>query len=255
MDIAAWRREDPELTRAVTQIHEPGALPVDAGIPARHAYGELLPGDVRARLLEKAGRCLTWWAGPDAEGRPYAVVVGDRGLCRVGQVQQGEPAEYRGQRARVEPGSLRSRTFDGRSAPEGRAVAPGLPGAPGLRLDLVPEAQGVLGHSPLPVQDFLRRPFAGGGAPRHRRLVLRRDRRARAHHLVRRPRPVHRRCSGARREHPHPGPRRPPGPGRVARDPVPPGPPRPALIPGPAPPRGRGGPRFADGVDPPAAVR
>ncbi|MFD9261049.1 hypothetical protein ACFVZQ_21605, partial [Streptomyces sp. NPDC059538] len=129
MDIDAWRREDPELTRAVTQIHEPGALPVDAGIPARHAYWELLPGDVRARLLEKAGRCLTWWAGPDAEGRPSAVVVGDRGLCRVGQVQQGEAAaEYRGQRARVEPGSLRSRTFDGRPVPEGRAVAPGGPG-------------------------------------------------------------------------------------------------------------------------------
>ncbi|MEU2453062.1 hypothetical protein ABZ605_23650 [Streptomyces sp. NPDC012765] len=165
MDIDAWRREDPELTRAVTQIHEPGALPVDAGIPARHAYWELLPGDVRARLLEKAGRCLTWWAGPNAEGRPSAVVVGDRGLCRVGQVQQGEAAaEYRGQRARVEPGSLRSRTFDGRPVPEGRAVAPGLPGVPVLRLDLVPEAQGVLGHFPLPVQDFLQRPFVGGDA-------------------------------------------------------------------------------------------
>lgn len=44
MDIDAWRREDPEFTRAVTQIHEPGALPTDPGIPARHAYWELLPG-------------------------------------------------------------------------------------------------------------------------------------------------------------------------------------------------------------------
>ncbi|WP_405442603.1 hypothetical protein OG373_35005 [Streptomyces avidinii] len=164
MEIDAWRREDPEFTRAVTQIHEPGALPVDAGVPARHAYWELLPGDVRARLLEKAGRCLTWWAGPNSDGRPSAVVVGDRGLCRVGEVQQGEVAEFRGQRARVEPGSLSSRTFDGRPAPDGRAAAPGLPGAPVLRLDLVPEAQGVLGHFPLPVQDFLQRPFLGGDA-------------------------------------------------------------------------------------------
>lgn len=37
MDIDAWRREDPGFTRAVTQIHEPGDLPVDAGIPPRHA--------------------------------------------------------------------------------------------------------------------------------------------------------------------------------------------------------------------------
>ncbi|CAM5270265.1 hypothetical protein [Streptomyces avidinii] len=164
MDIDAWRREDPEFTRAVTQIHEPGGLPVDSGVPARHAYWELLPGDVRARLLEKAGRCLTWWAGPNSDGRPSAVVVGDRGLCRVGQVQQGEVAEFRGQRARVEPGSLHSRTFDGRPAPDGRATAPGLPGAPVLRLDLVPEAQGVLGHFPPAVQDFLQRPFLGGDA-------------------------------------------------------------------------------------------
>ncbi|MFJ7589030.1 hypothetical protein ACIQZO_16945 [Streptomyces sp. NPDC097617] len=164
MDIDAWRREDPELTRAVTQIHEPGALPVDAAVPARHAYWELLPQDVRARLLEKAGRCLTWWAGPNCDGLPSAVVVGDRGLCRVGQVRADGAAEFRGQRARVEPGSLHSRSYDGRPAPDGRTAAPGLPGAPVLRLDLVPEAQGVLGHFPLPVQDFLQRPFVGRDA-------------------------------------------------------------------------------------------
>ncbi|MFG2990436.1 hypothetical protein ACGFZK_14290 [Streptomyces sp. NPDC048257] len=165
MDIDAWRREDPEFTRAVTQVHEPGALPVDSGIPARHAYWELLPGDVRGRLLEKAGRSLTWWAGPDSDGRPSAVVVGDRGLCRVGQVLRDGVAEYRGQRARVEPGSLQSRSFDGKPSPDGRSAAPGLPGAPVLRLDLAPEAQGVLGHFPLPVQDFLQRPFLAGDAP------------------------------------------------------------------------------------------
>ncbi|MFF4388323.1 hypothetical protein ACFY0G_16305 [Streptomyces sp. NPDC001552] len=165
MDIDAWRREDPEFTRAVTQIHEPGALPTDPGIPARHAYWELLPGDVRARLLEKAGRCLTWWAGPDSDGRPAALVVGDRGLCRVGQVLRDGVVQFSGQRARVEPGSLHSRSFDGRPAPDGRATAPGLPGAPVLRLDLGSEAQGVLGHFPLPVQDFLQRPFLSGEAP------------------------------------------------------------------------------------------
>ncbi|MFD6972879.1 hypothetical protein [Streptomyces sp. NPDC059979] len=164
MDQDAWRREDPGHTRAVTQIHEPGALPVEAEIPARHAYWELLPEDVRTRLTEKAGRPLTWWAGPDADGRPSAVMVGDRGLCRVGQVLRDGVAEFRGQRVRVEPGSLRSRSFDGRPSPDGRAAAPGLPGAAVLRLELGTQAQGVLGHFPLPVQDFLQRPFLADGA-------------------------------------------------------------------------------------------
>ncbi|MFJ3963694.1 hypothetical protein [Streptomyces sp. NPDC090036] len=140
MDVDAWRREDPGFTRAVTP---------------RHAYWELLPADVRARLLEKAGRALTWWAGPDSDGRPAAVVVGDRGLWayRPGGARRGgavpRPAD------RVEP--LRSRSFDGRPPPDGRTTAPGLPGAPVVRLDLVPEAQGVIGNFPLPVQDFLDR--------------------------------------------------------------------------------------------------
>ncbi|WP_329388805.1 hypothetical protein OG625_34475 [Streptomyces sp. NBC_01351] len=151
-----------EYDLAVTQIHEPGALPVDSEIPARHQYWELLPGDARARLLEKAGRTLTWWAGPDGHGRPAALVVGDRGLCRLRQEPRDGAPEFRGQRVRVEPGSLRSRSFDGGPSPDGRAAAPGVPGAPVLRLDLVAGAQGVIGHFPLPVQDFLQRPFLSG---------------------------------------------------------------------------------------------
>ncbi|MFD7261084.1 hypothetical protein [Streptomyces sp. NPDC059874] len=165
MDHEARRRElaggagGSELESAVTQIHEPGALPVDIGIPARAEYWESLPGDVTARLLEKAGRTLTWWAGPDADGRPSALVVGDRGLCRVTQEPRDGAPEFRGRRVRVEPGSLRSRAFDGKPSPDGRAAAPGAPGAPVLRIDLGAAAQGVLGHFPLPVQDFVQRPF------------------------------------------------------------------------------------------------
>ncbi|MFB6614297.1 hypothetical protein ACFCV9_08790 [Streptomyces sp. NPDC056367] len=165
MDHGARRRENPEYGVAVTQIHEPGALPVDAEIPARHQYWEeRLPRDVRARLLEKAGRTLTWWAGPDADGRPSALVVGDRGLCRLRQELRDGTPEFRGQRVRVEPGSLRSRSFDATPSPDGRAAAPGAPGAPVVRLALGAQAQGVLGHFPLPVQDFLQRPFLSGAA-------------------------------------------------------------------------------------------
>lgn len=162
MDHDARRREGAGFDRALTQIHEPGALPVDTAVPARHQYWEGLPGDVTARLLEKAGRTLTWWAGPDAEGRPSALVAGDRGLCRLRQDLRDGVPEFRGQRVRLEPGSLRSRTFDGKPSPDGRAAAPGAPGAPVLRLGLDARAQGVLGHFPLHVQDFLQRPFLTG---------------------------------------------------------------------------------------------
>ncbi|MFF0215209.1 hypothetical protein [Streptomyces vinaceus] len=150
----------------LTQIHEPGALPVDPESPDRLRAWELLPDDVRTKTLEKAGRSLVWWARVYADGTPFAVVLGDRGLCRVEPVYGGGRArEHRGERVRVEPGSLVSRSFDGRPprAGGGGSAAPGRPGGPVERLVLdPPEAQGVLGHFPLDVQDFLQRPFLAG---------------------------------------------------------------------------------------------
>ncbi|MER7468071.1 hypothetical protein [Streptomyces sp. NPDC097981] len=154
-----------ECSAGVTQIHEPGALPVDPGTPDRQGCWERLPADVRAKTLEKAGRSLVWWARVYSDGAPFAVVFGDRGLCRVQPVYRadGRAHEHRGERVRVEPGSLRSRSFEGRPPQTGGAAAPGRPGAPVERLLLdPPEAQGVLGHFPLDVQDFLQRPFLAG---------------------------------------------------------------------------------------------
>ncbi|MGW6406388.1 hypothetical protein ACWF95_04425 [Streptomyces vinaceus] len=155
-----------EGSEGVTQIHEPGALPVDPESPDRMRAWQLLPDDVRAKTSEKAGRSLVWWARVYSDGVPFAVVFGDRGLCRVEPVyRDGRAAEHRGERARVEPGSLVTRSFDGRPRQAGGAAgagaaAPGRPGAPVERLVLdPPEAQGVLGHFPLDVQDFLQRPF------------------------------------------------------------------------------------------------
>ncbi|MEU8840156.1 hypothetical protein AB0D97_13635 [Streptomyces roseus] len=150
-----------------TQIHEPGSLPVDPESPDRLRAWELLPDDVRARTLEKAGRSLVWWARIYADGAPFAVVFGDRGLCRVEPVYRGGRAEeHRGERVRVESGSLLTRSFDARlprAGGGGSPAAPGLPGATVERLVLdPPEARGVLGHFPLDVQDFLQRPFLAG---------------------------------------------------------------------------------------------
>ncbi|MEU2391273.1 hypothetical protein [Streptomyces sp. NPDC007369] len=176
-DRPAARAEQPG---GLTQIHEPGPLPVDPELPARDVCWERLPDDVRARTLEKAGTVLLWWAHLNEDGTPFAVVLGDRGLCRVrptpserkagrpGGLASGRPAwEYRGERVRLEPGTLRSRSFDGgpaaAAAAGGGHAAPGRPGAPVERLVLDPaEAQDVLGHFPLDVQDFLQRPFLTG---------------------------------------------------------------------------------------------
>ncbi len=167
---AEGRADRPEGT---TQIHEPGPLPVDPGTPDRDGCWQRLPADVRAKTLEKAGTVLLWWARLTYDGAPFAVVVGDRGLCRVHPVEPTGPTgggaaagrgwEYRGERVRLEPGTLRTRSFDGRPAAAGGHLAPGRPGAPVERLVLdPPEAQDVLGHFPLDVQDFLQRPFLAG---------------------------------------------------------------------------------------------
>ncbi|MFJ3201181.1 hypothetical protein [Streptomyces sp. NPDC086989] len=152
----------PAHSEGVTQVHEPGTLPVDPRTPDRHRCWELLPADTRTKATEKAGRSLMWWARVYSDGVPFAVVLGDRGLCRVEPVYRaGRAQEHRGERARVEPGSLHTRPFDARPPqPGGGPAAPGRPGSPVERLVLnPPEAQGVLGHFPLDVQDFLQRPF------------------------------------------------------------------------------------------------
>ncbi|MFD0265594.1 hypothetical protein ACFVGY_03225 [Streptomyces sp. NPDC127106] len=168
-DRPAARAEQPE---GLTQIHEPGPLPVDPELPARDVCWERLPDDVRARTLEKAGTVLLWWAHLTEDGAPFAVVLGDRGLCRVrprpaerlGGGSSAPAWEYRGERVRLEPGTLRSRSFGSGPAAAGSGpAAPGRPGAPVERLVLDPaEAQDVLGHFPLDVQDFLQRPFLAG---------------------------------------------------------------------------------------------
>ncbi|KPH97260.1 hypothetical protein OV450_5896 [Actinobacteria bacterium OV450] len=152
----------PAHSEGVTQVHEPGTLPVDPRTPDRHRCWELLPADTRTKATEKAGRSLMWWARVYSDGVPFAVVLGDRGLCRVEPVYRaGRAQEHRGERARVEPGSLHTRSFDARPPqPGGGPAAPGRSGSPVERLALnPPEAQGVLGHFPLDVQDFLQRHF------------------------------------------------------------------------------------------------
>ncbi|MFK0253873.1 hypothetical protein [Streptomyces sp. NPDC090445] len=161
---AAARAEQPE---GLTQIHEPGPLPVAPDLPDREVCWERLPADVRGKTLEKAGTVLLWWAHLTEDGDPFAVVLGDRGLCRVQPTPAaGRARDFRGERVRLEPGTLRSRPFGGGTAAAAAAGSPAAPGRPGARVERLrldpAEAQDVLGHFPLDVQDFLQRPFLAG---------------------------------------------------------------------------------------------
>ncbi|MFF5449356.1 hypothetical protein [Streptomyces sp. NPDC012888] len=157
-----WGRPPSE----VTQVHEPGHLPVEFGRPARHACWDMLPPDTRATLSAKAGRPLAWWAWQDHGGHPAALLIGEQGLCHVNaQLRNGVP-EFRGERIRLEPGSLRERTFGGRSAvAPGGALAPGRATATVRQLDLPAGARDVLGHFPFEVQDHLQQPFLAAAGP------------------------------------------------------------------------------------------
>lgn len=81
------------------------------------------PG-VQARLQEKAGTVLEWWARLDHAGNPRAVVLGPLGLCKANPVSRNGKRAYLVERLQLEPGALRRRSFDGSRTP------PGLPAPP-----------------------------------------------------------------------------------------------------------------------------
>ncbi|MET8767123.1 hypothetical protein [Streptomyces sp. NPDC004658] len=164
-------RAHGEPAGVVPQIHRPGGFEVDASIPNRQQCWDMLEPAVREKLAHKAGGVWEWWARLDHESHPKAFVFGPRGLCQVGcVVRDGRPV-FQGERLRVEPGSVRRRSFavtgPGRKSPAAtgasgrtqaaRAAQP--PSAAVRPLNLHPAAVGVLGNFPAEVQEFLQRPF------------------------------------------------------------------------------------------------
>ncbi|WP_424642571.1 hypothetical protein [Embleya sp. AB8] len=131
----------------------------------------MLGPTVRARLEERAGYLLEWWAWLDPDGRPAAVVFGPRGLCRAASVISNGRRVYLVERLRLDPATPARRTFD-RTAPTDRprTVArllrrtpstdgPTPPPAHPPPLDLHDEDRRILGNFPTDVRDFLQRPF------------------------------------------------------------------------------------------------
>jgi hypothetical protein len=131
------------------------------------------PG-VQARLQEKAGTVLEWWARLDHAGNPRAVVLGPLGLCKANPVSRNGKRVYLVERLQLQPGALRRQSFDSShtasrtpsrtppTPPGPAATERGSRGAPTVDLGLDADTRDVLGNLPADVQDFLQRPFLHG---------------------------------------------------------------------------------------------
>ncbi|MGW2459695.1 hypothetical protein HKX69_30465 [Streptomyces argyrophyllae] len=170
MELRRAEQAHTESAGMVPGIHRPGGFEVDASVPSRQQCWDMLEPGLREKLAHKAGGVWEWWARPDHEGHPQAFVFGPRGLCQVGRVVRDGRTVFQGERLRVEPGSVRRRSFAVTGAgrrpstatePWGGAAATraAQPSAAVRPLDLAPAAAGVLGNFPPEVQEFVQRPF------------------------------------------------------------------------------------------------
>ncbi|MEV6839480.1 hypothetical protein AB0N17_34115 [Streptomyces sp. NPDC051133] len=168
-DQARQARHGPAEKKPAT--HRPGGFGFDDSFPNRHQCWDMLEPSARDKLEQKAGGVWAWWARVDPDGRPKAFVFGPRGLCQVGfVVRDGRPV-LQGERLKLEPGSVRRRSFstrgpgtDAPSAADGldREAMQGAPqhsAADRRSLNLDQAARGALGNFPAEVQEFLQRPF------------------------------------------------------------------------------------------------
>ncbi|MFI9803968.1 hypothetical protein ACIHEJ_06280 [Streptomyces sp. NPDC052301] len=165
------RRTRHEPAGTTPAVHRPGGFGFDDSFPNRHQCWDMLEPSARDKLEQKAGGVWAWWARLDPDGRPKAFVFGPRGLCQAGFVIRGGRPVLQGERLKLEPGSVRRRSFsttgpgtDAPPATEGlRADAAhgALQSPPGAArsLNLDQAARGALGNFPAEVQEFLQRPF------------------------------------------------------------------------------------------------
>jgi len=138
----------------------------------RQACWQTIGSRVRNRLVELAGGIIEWDAHRDdssPDGRPYAVVFGDRGLSLADpQLSARLRPVYAVSAFAFFSRSLRHVRVDHRPPPyaasraSGPVRSPG-PTAPGFAvLGLSADTQGVLGNLPPRAQELLQAPFADG---------------------------------------------------------------------------------------------
>jgi hypothetical protein len=132
----------------------------------RQECWEMIGGRTRARLTELTGNLIDWFASADpssADGRPYAVVFGDRGLSIAEpRINTGHRPVYALSAFEFVPASLRHVRVDHRPPPHAAAstAAPGAPEA-GAPPGIGETARGLLGNLPSKAQELLQAPFTG----------------------------------------------------------------------------------------------
>lgn len=153
---------DAEL-EAVPTTHEARPIDMAWGARIRRPCWESLEDRVRTRLLQNAGTVIDWWASDGPDGRPSAVVLGERELCFADPVFIDDRPVYLVTGYMLDPASIRR--FGGRPGPKPvddpvRQVAP--PGTRLVDIGLEDDVRGVLGNLPAHVQDALQAPFTSG---------------------------------------------------------------------------------------------
>ncbi|MFE7133349.1 hypothetical protein ACFVIM_21060 [Streptomyces sp. NPDC057638] len=151
-----------------TPVHDAGRLGFVADPGRDHWWGQLGPR-VRDRMEARVGPVVEWWAHRHRaeEPRPYAVVLGERGLavCTPTLNDRGGPAQLLTVVPFV-PSSLRHAVVVQRAGPP-PSGGPALPGGgtPERALGdppLTDRLRGFIGHLPPEAQSRLQWPFVNG---------------------------------------------------------------------------------------------
>jgi hypothetical protein len=165
----------PVRADSAAPVHRPGEVQwADSGASREECWQRLSPA-VRARVDQRIGRMLDWWA-TDLGGRVSAVVLGTRALVAVSPTlnSAGHPA-YELVTVHLDEASFRSAPVRGSSpGPATRAAtgagpvgtAPGsAPGAPSGSLGLGTDFTNVLGLLPARAQQLMQDPFLTPAKP------------------------------------------------------------------------------------------
>lgn len=158
----------------VAPLHQAGEMGLDSSEKLRDECWEMIGPRTRERLMELAGGVVEWYARRDPsspDGRPYAVVFGDRGLSIAEpRISTEHRPVYAVSAFVFEPASLRHVRVDHRPPPHAPAASPAagpaLPSGPGPATasiaGLDPADRGLLGNLPPRAQELLQAPFTNG---------------------------------------------------------------------------------------------
>lgn len=162
------KRSGGELQAAGPPIHPAGEMGLSSEEKLRQECWESIGGRTRERLMDLAGGVIEWFAHRDAsdpDGRPYAVVFGDRGLSVAEpRISTEHRPVYAVSAYLLDPGSLRHVPVEHRPPPRAAAAPPGPTlASAGPRADGIGISQanlGILGNLPPRVQELLQAPFS-----------------------------------------------------------------------------------------------